>query len=178
MRRYIHTQDNGNAQHILASSTSHEFVICSLLFLDAFWSFSGIISISVYHFARIVRNMVDVHLYDSTICRLCAAENGNEHLFVSEAGESDLSSLVNRYLPLKVRRCVFKTPAKRTATWFPTTIFVQLFHAATALIKCLAFHASFVWLFIRFFHGQLLLSVSLPLAFHSFLLNKTYDYFI
>lgn len=46
--------------------------------------------------------MVGVHLYDSTICRLCAADNGNEHLFVSEAGESDLCSLVNRYLPLKI----------------------------------------------------------------------------
>jgi len=70
--------------------------------------------------------MVDVHLYDSTICRLCAADNGNEYLFVSETGESDLCSLVNRYLPLKVRRCVFKTPVKRTATWFPTLIFVSL----------------------------------------------------
>ncbi|XP_014487688.1 PREDICTED: zinc finger protein 3-like [Dinoponera quadriceps] len=47
--------------------------------------------------------MVAVHLYDSTICRLCAADNGNELLFVSETGETDLSSLVNRYLPLKVR---------------------------------------------------------------------------
>ncbi|XP_011175624.1 zinc finger and SCAN domain-containing protein 2 isoform X2 [Solenopsis invicta] len=44
----------------------------------------------------------DVHLYDSTICRLCAADNGNEHLFISEVGESDLCSLVNRYLPLKI----------------------------------------------------------------------------
>ncbi|XP_011883064.1 PREDICTED: zinc finger protein 271-like [Vollenhovia emeryi] len=46
--------------------------------------------------------MVNVHLYDSTVCRLCAAENGNEHLFVSEDGEPDLCSLVNRYLPLKI----------------------------------------------------------------------------
>lgn len=70
----------------------------------------------------IVKNMVnDVHLYDSTICRLCAADNGNEHLFISEVGESDLCSLVNRYLPLKVRRCFFKTPVKRIATWFPTS---------------------------------------------------------
>ncbi|XP_071559653.1 uncharacterized protein [Temnothorax nylanderi] len=47
--------------------------------------------------------MVDVHLYDSTICRLCAASNGNEDLYVmGESGEPDLSSLVNRYLPLKV----------------------------------------------------------------------------
>ncbi|KAL6258746.1 hypothetical protein P5V15_010696 [Pogonomyrmex californicus] len=44
-----------------------------------------------------------MRLYDSTICRLCAADNGNEHLFVSEEGESDLRSLVNRYLPLKVQ---------------------------------------------------------------------------
>ncbi|XP_072746124.1 uncharacterized protein [Anoplolepis gracilipes] len=46
---------------------------------------------------------MDVHLYNSTICRLCAADNGNEHLFANETGESDLCSLVNRYLPLKIR---------------------------------------------------------------------------
>ncbi|XP_020277480.1 zinc finger protein 3-like [Pseudomyrmex gracilis] len=44
-----------------------------------------------------------VPLYDSTICRLCAGDNGNEHLFVREEGGSDLCSLVNRYLPLKVQ---------------------------------------------------------------------------
>ncbi|XP_032689441.1 zinc finger and SCAN domain-containing protein 2-like isoform X1 [Odontomachus brunneus] len=47
--------------------------------------------------------MVAVHLYDSTICRLCAADNGNELLFVNETGEADLSLLINRYLPLKVQ---------------------------------------------------------------------------
>ncbi|CAL1689498.1 unnamed protein product [Lasius platythorax] len=46
---------------------------------------------------------MDVYLNESTICRLCAADNGNEHLFTNETGESDLCSLVNRYLPLKIR---------------------------------------------------------------------------
>ncbi|XP_018057196.1 PREDICTED: zinc finger protein 189-like isoform X5 [Atta colombica] len=53
-----------------------------------------------FHFT--IRNIIDMHLYDSTICRLCAADNGNEHLFISETGESNLCSLVNRYLPLKI----------------------------------------------------------------------------
>ncbi|XP_011299469.1 zinc finger protein 271-like [Fopius arisanus] len=48
--------------------------------------------------------MVDVTLYDSTICRLCAEDNASgELLFTSGENEPDLSSMVNRYLPLKIR---------------------------------------------------------------------------
>lgn len=57
-------------------------------------------------FRCIIGNM-DVYLNESTICRLCAADNGNEHLFTNETGESDLCSLVNRYLPLKVGTASF-----------------------------------------------------------------------
>lgn len=49
--------------------------------------------------------MAVVRLYDSTICRLCAEDNGNgELLYRSESDHTDLSSMVNRYLPLKVRK--------------------------------------------------------------------------
>ncbi|KAK2581207.1 hypothetical protein KPH14_008006 [Odynerus spinipes] len=48
--------------------------------------------------------MAGVRLYDSTICRLCAEDNGNgELLYRGEGDEPDLSSMVNRYLPLKIR---------------------------------------------------------------------------
>ncbi|KAG7208297.1 hypothetical protein KM043_014539 [Ampulex compressa] len=48
--------------------------------------------------------MANVRLYDSTICRLCAEDNDNgELLYSAEVEEPDLSSMVNRYLPLKIR---------------------------------------------------------------------------
>ncbi|XP_015174342.1 PREDICTED: zinc finger and SCAN domain-containing protein 2-like isoform X2 [Polistes dominula] len=48
--------------------------------------------------------MAGVCLYDSTICRLCAEDNGNgELLYKDESDDSNLSSMVNRYLPLKIR---------------------------------------------------------------------------
>lgn len=48
--------------------------------------------------------MAEVRLYDSTICRLCAEDNGNgELLYMADGDDPDLSSMVNRYLPLKVR---------------------------------------------------------------------------
>ncbi|XP_015608375.1 zinc finger protein 287 isoform X2 [Cephus cinctus] len=47
---------------------------------------------------------MDVRLYDSAICRLCAEDNGNgELLYTASGDEPDLSSMVNRYLPLKIR---------------------------------------------------------------------------
>ncbi|XP_043276637.1 zinc finger protein 41-like [Venturia canescens] len=48
--------------------------------------------------------MVEVSLYDSAICRLCAENNGNgELLYTVDGDEIDLSSMVNRYLPIKIR---------------------------------------------------------------------------
>ncbi|XP_015108646.1 zinc finger protein 271 [Diachasma alloeum] len=48
--------------------------------------------------------MADVSLYDSTICRLCAENNpSGELLFTSGDDEPDLSTMINRYLPLKIR---------------------------------------------------------------------------
>ena len=48
--------------------------------------------------------MAEVRLYDSTICRLCAEDNGNgELLYIGDSDDPDLSSMVNRYLPLKIR---------------------------------------------------------------------------
>ncbi|XP_008553477.1 zinc finger protein 271 isoform X1 [Microplitis demolitor] len=48
--------------------------------------------------------MDDILLYDSTICRLCAENNTNGvNLFTDNSEYPDLSSLINRYLPLKVR---------------------------------------------------------------------------
>lgn len=47
--------------------------------------------------------MDDILLYDSTICRLCAENNTNGvNLFTDNSEYPDLSSLINRYLPLKV----------------------------------------------------------------------------
>ncbi|XP_015516983.1 zinc finger and SCAN domain-containing protein 2 isoform X1 [Neodiprion lecontei] len=47
---------------------------------------------------------MEVPLYDSAVCRLCAEDNGNgEFLYAADGEESDLSSMVNRYLPLKIR---------------------------------------------------------------------------
>jgi hypothetical protein len=46
---------------------------------------------------------MEVHLYDSTYCRLCAEENPSGVLLYSiDDSETDLSTLVNRYLPFKV----------------------------------------------------------------------------
>ncbi|XP_066593570.1 uncharacterized protein [Prorops nasuta] len=48
--------------------------------------------------------MSEIRLYDSTICRLCAEDNGNgELLYSGESEDPDLGSMINRYLPLKVR---------------------------------------------------------------------------
>ncbi|KAK7790121.1 hypothetical protein R5R35_006488 [Gryllus longicercus] len=47
--------------------------------------------------------MMEVHLYDSTFCRLCGEENSNGVLlFKNDESDTDLSGLVNRYLPFKV----------------------------------------------------------------------------
>lgn len=54
-----------------------------------------------------VQNMAEVSLYDSAICRLCAEDNGNgELLYANEGDEQDLSSMVNRYLPIKVTETI------------------------------------------------------------------------
>jgi hypothetical protein len=46
---------------------------------------------------------MEVQLYDSTYCRLCAEENPSGVLLYSvDDSEADLSGLVNRYLPFKV----------------------------------------------------------------------------
>ncbi|XP_066992566.2 uncharacterized protein [Anabrus simplex] len=46
---------------------------------------------------------MEVVLYDSTYCRLCAEENSNGVLLYGSDGEdADLSVLINRYLPFKV----------------------------------------------------------------------------
>ncbi|XP_058809271.1 zinc finger protein 665-like [Phymastichus coffea] len=47
--------------------------------------------------------MAKISLYNSTVCRLCAEENNNgEILFTDDSEETDLSVMINRYLPLKV----------------------------------------------------------------------------
>lgn len=47
--------------------------------------------------------MAEICLYDSKICRLCAENNDNgELLFTEESEETELSSMINRYLPFKV----------------------------------------------------------------------------
>ncbi|KAF7990018.1 hypothetical protein HCN44_008692 [Aphidius gifuensis] len=47
--------------------------------------------------------MADTNLYNSTICRLCGENNTNgEFLYTFENEESDLSSMINRYLPIKI----------------------------------------------------------------------------
>lgn len=44
--------------------------------------------------------MAEILLKDSTICRLCAEDNVNgEFLFTDD---SELSTMINRYLPVKV----------------------------------------------------------------------------
>ncbi|XP_033216536.1 zinc finger protein 271-like [Belonocnema kinseyi] len=45
-----------------------------------------------------------VSLYESTICRLCAESNGSgEPLFPEDTERPDLSTMINRYLPLKIQ---------------------------------------------------------------------------
>ncbi|PNF36325.1 hypothetical protein B7P43_G00537 [Cryptotermes secundus] len=47
---------------------------------------------------------MEVHLYNSTYCRLCAEENPSGVLLYSvDDSETDLSGLVNRYLPFKIQ---------------------------------------------------------------------------
>ncbi|XP_044727425.1 zinc finger protein 271-like [Chrysoperla carnea] len=47
--------------------------------------------------------MMDVLLYDSTLCRLCAQENSNGILiFNNDEIETDLCILINKYMPLKI----------------------------------------------------------------------------
>lgn len=58
------------------------------------------LTFNIVHFTIVM----DVCLYNSAICRLCAEDNGNgELLYTSDGDEADLSSMVNRYLPLKIR---------------------------------------------------------------------------
>lgn len=46
---------------------------------------------------------MEVSLYNSGICRLCAEENENGTLLYSaEECEQNLSDLINTYLPIKV----------------------------------------------------------------------------
>lgn len=53
--------------------------------------------------------MAEVELYDSTICRLCAADNSaGIQLYEENQYSSDLSGLINRYLPLKVIKNLFQ----------------------------------------------------------------------
>lgn len=80
--------------------------------------------------------MENLHLYDSTICRLCAADNGNELLFVCETGEANLSSLVNQYLPLKVSAARSKCRPNRAQLDFLLSLIIFIVRATTALIKC------------------------------------------
>ncbi|XP_044595978.1 zinc finger protein 567 [Cotesia glomerata] len=48
--------------------------------------------------------MDDISLYESTICRLCAENNSNGvNLFTDNEGDPALSTLINRFLPLKVQ---------------------------------------------------------------------------
>ncbi|KAJ4435700.1 hypothetical protein ANN_18316 [Periplaneta americana] len=48
--------------------------------------------------------IMEVLLYDSTYCRLCAEENPSGVLLYSvEDSDADLSALVNRYLPFKIQ---------------------------------------------------------------------------
>lgn len=45
-----------------------------------------------------------VYLYNSTICRLCATDSENgESLFSDDIEKPDISTMVNRYLPLKIQ---------------------------------------------------------------------------
>ncbi|XP_043467262.1 uncharacterized protein DDB_G0283697-like isoform X2 [Leptopilina heterotoma] len=45
-----------------------------------------------------------VYLYNSTICRLCATDSENgESLFSDDTEKPDISTMVNRYLPLKIQ---------------------------------------------------------------------------
>lgn len=47
---------------------------------------------------------VEQTLYNSPICRLCAEENTNgTNLYGNDDDEIDISLLINRYLPIKVK---------------------------------------------------------------------------
>lgn len=51
-------------------------------------------------------------LYNSQICRLCCVENANgSPLYTGK--EDDVTSLINTYLPLKVRRKINKYKGKK-----------------------------------------------------------------
>lgn len=46
---------------------------------------------------------MEVVLYNSTVCRLCAEENDNgTFLYSTEENNENISDLVNAYLPIKV----------------------------------------------------------------------------
>lgn len=48
--------------------------------------------------------MMEVFLYNSTVCRLCGEENDNGTLlYSSEENNQNLGELINTYLPLKVK---------------------------------------------------------------------------
>lgn len=105
----LHLHNNENVDIVYSPLIPHEFVVALLFFFSlrsiSTFSSRGRVPEGGKKFggsAVSSGNMDMVHLYDSKICRLCAGENGNEHLFINETGESDLCSLVNRYLPLKV----------------------------------------------------------------------------
>lgn len=54
---------------------------------------------------QIPSGIMNVYLHQSNICRLCAENNPNGVLlFDNSEPDSDLSSLINQYLPFKVRK--------------------------------------------------------------------------
>lgn len=65
-----------------------------------YWGLCGIVGTVI---SATFAAIMEVHLYDSTYCRLCAEENPSGVLLYSvDDSETDLSALVNRYLPFKV----------------------------------------------------------------------------
>lgn len=49
-------------------------------------------------------SIMEVYLYNSTVCRLCGEENDNGTLlYTNDDNNQELSEIINTYLPLKVR---------------------------------------------------------------------------
>lgn len=96
------------------------FFIFTAFLLQSFSSQSGITLNNAYNLSQANENVdligqniqefqipsgiMNVYLHQSNICRLCAENNPNGVLlFDNSEPDSDLSSLINQYLPFKVR---------------------------------------------------------------------------
>jgi hypothetical protein len=102
MQSYSYSPPHSNFAHEPLGFTLIKLFPAAILERDMhfYWGLADIVGAVI---SATFAAIMEVHLYDSTYCRLCAEENPSGVLLYSvDDSEGDLSALVNRYLPFKV----------------------------------------------------------------------------